>query len=171
MSIGMTLPIANELSQVARAEANAFCARLLGDLDAAEDVVQEGLLRMMERAPATLAGIEFKRYFRRTLLNLCLNALERRRRGADELAAPELVPDRLGPPEAPAEGRETAAIVEAALDTLPPRQRVAVVLRAREGLAYPRIAALLEVSPHNAAVLVCRGLARLRGVLGERFKP
>jgi RNA polymerase sigma-70 factor (ECF subfamily) len=171
LTIDVTAPIANELSQVAHAEARAFCVRLIGDAHAAEDVVQEGCLRIMERAPATLAGQEFRRYFRRTLLNLCLNLLEHRRRAARALVSPELVPDRESRPEAFAEGRETAAIVEEALDTLPPRQRVAVVMRAREQLEYDEIAVLLDVSPHNAAMLVCRGLGRLRSALEGRLSP
>jgi RNA polymerase sigma factor (sigma-70 family) len=54
------------------------------------------------------------------------------------------------------------------LTTLPPRQRVAVVLRVLDDHDYADVAAVLGVSETNARKLTSRGLAALRARLEER---
>lgn len=53
------------------------------------------------------------------------------------------------------------------LATLPPRQRVAVVLRVLDGHDYAHVAAILGVNETNARKLTSRGIAALRVRLEE----
>ncbi len=61
-----------------------------------------------------------------------------------------------------------AIAVRAALDALPPNQRLAIVLRYYENLGYKEIASALETTTKAVERLLARGRERLRNVLGRR---
>ena len=120
-------------------------ARLfLRDGDDADDAVQDGLLS----AWRALDRFDTKRPFRPWLLRIVLNAARdlRRRR---VVRRTEQVPDSQAS-GTPGPDRETdrtllRARLDAALATLPERQRVAVTLFDAEGYPHAEIAALLGV--------------------------
>jgi RNA polymerase sigma factor (sigma-70 family) len=159
--------LAHDLARLDLDRARRFCRRLLGDAHLAEDVVQEGCLRVMERATPALRAEDLDRYFFRTLTNLSLNALARRHRRDASLNAAAPAASKAASPDRAAETVELASRAEAALDRLPDRQRCAVVLRVREAMSHREVGDLLGVSEVNAATLVYRGLKRLRELLGE----
>lgn len=68
-------------------------------------------------------------------------------------------------PEDEALARETRHVLAAALDRLPARQRIVVVLRDVEGYTSREVCAMLEVSAANERVLLHRGRAALRAAL------
>ncbi|ONH22196.1 RNA polymerase subunit sigma-24 [Pseudofrankia asymbiotica] len=57
--------------------------------------------------------------------------------------------------------------LRAALDVLPPRQRMVVHLRDVQGLAADEVCAVLGIEPGNQRVLLHRGRARLRQALED----
>ena len=57
--------------------------------------------------------------------------------------------------------------LRAALETLAPAQRDAIVLHWFEGLSFPEIAQILGVSESALKVRAHRGYAQLRALLGE----
>ncbi len=60
------------------------------------------------------------------------------------------------------DGRELAIAVRAFVDTLPPRQREAVILRKFQELDYEEISTVLGCSPEAARANVYQGLRRIR---------
>lgn len=66
--------------------------------------------------------------------------------------------------------RESAEVLQAALDALPPRQRQVVVLRDLEGVSSPDVCNLLEVSESNQRVLLHRGRSKLRAALEAHYR-
>jgi RNA polymerase sigma factor (sigma-70 family) len=60
------------------------------------------------------------------------------------------------------------AHLETLLGLLPPRQRLAVVLRVVEGYSEQETARLMRCAPGTVKSSLARGLARLREVLGGR---
>jgi RNA polymerase sigma-70 factor (ECF subfamily) len=78
----------------------------------------------------------------------------------------EATPEHWGP-----EGRlltaELRAMLVAALEMLPPRQRQVVVLRDVEGLSTPEVASVLGVAEGNVRVLLHRGRMRLRQLVED----
>jgi RNA polymerase sigma-70 factor (sigma-E family) len=135
---------------------------MLGDRQAAEDVVQEafcGLYRAWGRLPdhENVLG-----YLRVSVLNGCRSALRRARRMPRPLAVP---------PAASAEaavlvGEERRAAV-AALRRLPPRQRQALALRYFADLPEYEIALAMGVSRGTVKSTTARALAALGRMLRE----
>jgi RNA polymerase sigma-70 factor (ECF subfamily) len=143
-----------------------YAARVLGDAHAAQDVVQEAFIRLLEhdgekdpRIPGWLYAV-------------CRNlALDRRRRRKimERTNAPAL-DGHSGNGEDPARRaarRDGAARALEALETLPARQREVLALRLRHGLKYREIAEVLDITANNVGVLVHQGMKTLRARLAE----
>ncbi len=132
---------------------------LTGSRPAAEDLVQNALLRVMRRW-STLD--DPMAYLRRVMVNLSSRGWRRMARLG------ELLTDRA--PERP-DGSDLASRVAArdevlrALATLPPRTRAVLVLRYWEDLSETQIAETLGCSVGSVKSQASRGLARLRSVL------
>ena len=144
-----------------------FAARLLGDRAEAEDVAQEAMLRMWRVAGAWRAGeARLSSWLYRVTVNLCTDrqrARQRRRaEPLDDVAEPA---DETANTEATLMRRERHDALQAALATLPDRQRQAVVLRHIEGLTNPEIAAILEVGVEAVESLTARGKRALTAAL------
>ncbi len=140
-------------------------ARLfLRDADDADDAVQDGLLsawRALDRFDTT-------RPFRPWLMRIVLNSardLRRRRtvRQTDQL--PESQASRTPGPERETERRLLRSRLDAALATLPERQRLAVTLFDAEGYPHAEIAALLGVPEGTVRSDVFHARRALRKVL------
>ena len=148
-----------------------YAARMLGDRAEAEDVAQETLLRLWRVAESWRPGeAQPKTWAYRVAANLCTDRLRaRQRRGAMALDDAPEPPDNAPSVEAVMiEGNRMAAL-QAALETLPERQRQAVVLRHIEGLSNPEIAQILDIGVEAVESLTARGKRALQAVLaGQR---
>ncbi len=141
--------------------------RMLGDPAEAEDVAQEAMLRLWRAAPGWQAGkAKVSTWLYRVVVNLATDRL-RRRRSVPLDAAPEPEDGRPGAEDGLIEA-DRAAALEAALLTLPERQREAVVLRHLEGLANPEIAEILGVGVEAVESLTARGKRGLMQALSGR---
>lgn len=140
--------------------------RMLGSRAESEEVVQETFIRAWRAAPDWQIGrARFSTWLHRVALNLCRDRLRRRREVALE-AAGDPADDRPHPGTSLQRGA-VAARVEAALATLPERQRAAIVLCHFEELGNVAAAAILEVSVEALESLLARGRRRLRELLAD----
>jgi RNA polymerase sigma-70 factor (ECF subfamily) len=73
-------------------------------------------------------------------------------------------------PERLALAAETRAVMEAAVQALPPAQRAVLVLRDEDGLETEEICNLLELTVTNQRVLLHRARARVRQALEEHMR-
>ena len=130
--------------------------RLLSDEAEAEDVTQEGMLRLWKIAPEWRQGeAKVSTWLYRVTTNLCTDRLRKRRCVAlDAIAEP--MDDTPGI-EARMISDNRAEAMNGALAKLPDRQREAVVLRHIEGLANPEIAEVLDISVEAVESLIARG--------------
>lgn len=144
-----------------------FAARMLGDLAEAEDVTQEAMLRLWRMAPDWHAGgAQPSTWVFRVASNLCTDRLRRRRPLAE--AGPDL-PDMAQSQDARLMQAARARALETALQSLPERQRQAVILRHLEGLSNPEIAAIMIVGVEAVESLTARGKRNLSAILaGQR---
>ncbi|MCA1690766.1 MAG: RNA polymerase sigma factor [Actinobacteria bacterium] len=144
----------------------AVCRRLTGDDADAADACQEGLMAIVRGLPRFDARAAFGTWAYRVVTNAALDELRRRRRRPDP-GLPEETAGSANPAAAAAgtdHAAETAARldVDAALATLSPEFRAAVVLRDLCGLSYEEIAEALDIPPGT----VRSRIARARGALG-----
>jgi RNA polymerase sigma-70 factor (sigma-E family) len=136
------------------------------DLPEAEDLVQECLLRTAKRWPRVRGMAHPGAYARRVLVNLALDGSNRRSRRASELE-PVLV-GQLGTDSTNGTAAlDTRTDLFAVLSTLPPRQRIVLVLRYFEDLSEAQVAQALGCSLGTVKSTTSRGLAQLREVLPE----
>jgi len=145
-------------------------AVLLGDIGAAEEVVQESFIAV-HAAWRRLRDIEKAvPYLRRSVLSRSRSLLRHRvEPGRHRAAAGRHQPGRQ--PDLPGAGRDAITPLEcpaviAALRTLPARQQEALVLTFYLGLSEPEVAAAMNISRGAAQSLTARGQAALRTVLG-----
>ena len=141
--------------------------RVLGDRAEAEDVAQEAMLRLWKMAPDWRQGeAKVSTWLYRVVANLCTDRL-RKGRGVALEDAPE--PED-GAASAAEKLQERARVdaLQAALDTLPDRQKQAVVLRHIEGLGNPEIAEILQISVEAVESLTARGKRALAKALAGR---
>jgi RNA polymerase sigma-70 factor (ECF subfamily) len=175
-----------QLVEPYRRELQAHCYRMLGSLHEAEDQVQETMLRAWRRRDTYAGRASLRAWLYKIATNACLDVLDRRRarrwlpqsRGAAaDPAAPlappgetpwlepypdEALPDAEANPEARYSQRESVRLAFlAALQSLPPRQRAALILS--DVLDWParEVADLLEVTPGAASSALHRARTAL----------
>jgi RNA polymerase sigma-70 factor (ECF subfamily) len=139
-----------------------------GDDAAAKDVSQTVFLKLFTNVSQFRFESEFSTWLFRVVANACFD--DRRRRARlrpfDEYSEPR--PSRLdGPQERIAERKDVASAVRAAVAELPPKLRMAIVLRYLEGMSYDEIAAVLECSMGTVASRLNRGHKELARRLGH----
>jgi RNA polymerase sigma-70 factor (ECF subfamily) len=148
----------------------ALSRRMLGDDAEAEDVAQETLLRLWRNARTVEVGASgLQPWLSRVAANMCLDRIRARRRGA----APT---DRL--PDVPEPARQHRALEEArlaarvdqALQRLPERQRLAMVLFHYQGLSQNEAAAILEIGTEALESLLARARRALKADLAGEWK-
>jgi len=112
--------------------------RFLGDSAEAEDIVQEAFLRILTAAPRYKPRAAFSTYLYRVVARLCIdNTRKKRPIFTDTL--PETVDSSPDPATALVQ-KDRNALIRKALDALPARQRMVVILKYYEGLSYGEIA-------------------------------
>lgn len=151
-----------------------LCRRLLGH-EAARDASHEVFLR----GRRGFDGWDPERPFRTWLLavasHYCVDQLRRRSRETRIFDASDLSGDDLaGPGPSPlraALAAETRAEVLAALDALPRKYRVPLVLRYYEELDYDAIGDVLDVGRGQVGSLLFRAKRQLREILARGGAP
>ena len=127
-------------------------ARVLGgDLDAAEDLRQEALLRAWATLPRDVDGVRQRAWLLRTASNLAVDELRRRSR------RPAVPLDYAG--ELSVGGAQEPDAAREALSRLGAHERFVLLLRFDAGFAHAEIARLLEVSEEAARKRVARARA------------
>ena len=131
---------------------------LAGDRGHAEDLVQTALMRTYRHWDRVSGRGDPTAYVRRAVVTA--HTSWRRRLPSTEQVV-ESVPDRPGP----VDPRDDDEELRAALRTLPPRMRAAVVLRYYADLSEQQTAEAMGCSASAVNTQTARGLARLRVLL------
>ena len=147
----------------------SHATRVLSDQSEAEDVVQETLVRLWKIAPEWRQGeAKVSTWCFRVLVKLCTDRLRARKPSVDIDAIAEPEADLLSVVEQMTNDARHDAL-QAALATLPERQRQAVVLRHIEELSNPEIAQIMDIGVEAVESLTARGKRALGAALqGKR---
>ncbi len=144
-----------------------FVERMVGDAGTAEELVQETFLRVYRARERYEPKARFSTWLYRIATNLALNELARpRRKHAHDGAATDELREGAASAERVVGSRRVGEQVEAALQQLPERQRVALWLCAVEERSHAEIAEVLGASEKSVKALVHRGRAALQSRLG-----
>jgi RNA polymerase sigma-70 factor (TIGR02960 family) len=178
-----------ELTEPHRRELQLHCYRILGSMQDAEDLVQETLVAAWRGLETFEGRASVRSWLYRIATNRCLNALRARSRPPKEVQTmsdaleptrliepvwlepyPDVllegIPDRSPGPAARYEARESVELAFiVALQALPPRQRVVLVLCDVLGFRLAEAAEMLDTSETS----VKGALQRARAALKERL--
>jgi RNA polymerase sigma-70 factor (ECF subfamily) len=147
----------------------AIARRMLRDDAEAEDVAQDTMLRLWRNA----AGLELgphgvRPWLRRVASNLCIDRVRARR----NTTVVEEVPEESAPPSQVRHlaERELGARVDAALQALPERQRLAITLFHYEGMSQIEVGGVLGISDEAVESLLARARRSLKVALKEEWR-
>ncbi|MFH1231948.1 MAG: RNA polymerase sigma factor [Planctomycetota bacterium] len=143
-------------------------ARYIGDHAFAEDMAQEVFLRIYKSKDKYKPITPFKYYLFTIVHNLCLNEIRNTIRHKTKTID---FNDELGPainnePIENSENMEIKQDVKSAIESLPPQQRIAVILDKYEGLSYEEIGKVMKLSVSAVKSI----LWRAREGLKEKLK-
>jgi RNA polymerase sigma-70 factor (ECF subfamily) len=150
--------------------------RILGDRDTAADATQDAFLSAF-KAISKFRGGSFKAWILRIVTNACYDQLRQKKRqpttSLDALLVLEPAPVRslTAPEESPEEyalRQELSKVIQVGIGTLPPDQRVALILSDVQGLSYQEIAEATGVSPGTVKSRLSRARGKLRDFLLEQ---
>lgn len=146
------------------AASRSLATRLLGNVEDAEDAVQDALIKTWKALPSYRAGT-LRGWFLRIVYNQCTDA--RRRRDTRRTYEERTPVSRPAPPDEHAVHREALRRVADAMEGLPPKQKAALHLRVVEECSYDEVGAVLGLTPRSARVYVARARSVLRETLAS----
>ncbi len=149
----------------------AFATRLCGDVDMAEEIVQEALVRAV-RSWASFRG---ESAFRTWLLRIVINVFRDRLKATSDVVASldddcQLPDATSARPDETAMAGELAHLVADEVSRLPPRQREVLVLSVYEGLSAREVAAVVGIREANVYSTLHAARARLKEKLAPYFR-
>jgi RNA polymerase sigma-70 factor (sigma-E family) len=136
---------------------------MIGDVSLAQDLVQESLTKTYVAWPRLRDPANAEAYTRRVITTTALSWFRRRAWSSERSFTS--VPERPSPPHDDAVA--TGAALWAVLDTLPPRQRVSLVLRFYDDLTETQTAEAMGITVGTVKSQVAAALTSLRARLGD----
>jgi len=156
----------------------ALLTRFLGQSASREDLVQDVFMRVLKARERYTPTARFSTWIYRITFNLATNerargasratlSLDRGADGDDDgLTLGDRVEDhRHGTPEDELARGDVVSAVRAAIEELPEKQRMALILAKYDELPYVEIAEILESSEKAIKSMIHRARETLRGVL------
>lgn len=156
--------------------------RFVGSRARAEEIVQEGFLRIYRASSRYEPRARFRTYASRVIINLCLNELRRVEQRV--MVDPEAngngngsessnnAPREFADPvtlggDGSVAARDIHRRVEKAIARLPRTQKTALLLTRFDGYSYRQVAEVLETTNDAVKALVARATRTLRSELGD----
>jgi RNA polymerase sigma-70 factor (sigma-E family) len=136
---------------------------LSGDLDQADDLVQETITKLYAGWPRISAATNLDAYVRTIMVRAFL---DEKRRGWWRVRLFSSPPERA---VAVTGAPEDRTVLRAALAQLPPRQQAVLVLRFLCDLPISDVAEILDCTDGTVKSQTSHGLTKLRKIFGERL--
>jgi RNA polymerase sigma-70 factor (ECF subfamily) len=145
-----------------------FASYTVGSRDTAEDIVQQVFVKLWERRATLDSDFRIKPYLFRAVRNRALDELDaetvrtRYQTSVQGEVVAGVIPAMVPSPE---EGVLTTAAIQAALERLPERHRLALRLRLEQQMTHAEIAEVLGISVVATKRFVARAIGDLRKML------
>ncbi len=149
-----------------------FTDRMLGSRADAEEVTQEVFVKMITRVEQYDGQAPVSSWLFAIAANACRDRMRRSRRAAP--VALDAIAERASPDEAADSAlveKERRAAVRAALSSLSPEQREALVLARYHGLPYAEIARALDITEGAVKTRIFRAMEALKQRFSEGASP
>lgn len=159
-----------ELVRLHVGRAYAVAYRVAGSRDDAEDLVQEGFMAALEHIDRFDPDRPFAPWLHRIIVNRGLSIRRANRRREDGVEMDEQT-SRAPSPATLAERSEVRERFDAALATLPERQRLAVELHDVDGFTAEEIGTQLNVAAGTVRWYIHQARRSLRSALGMFHDP
>lgn len=160
--------------------------RMVGNMEEAEEVVQETYLRVVENLGNMRRQSSFSTWIFRICQNVCMDWLRAKRRRQEMyaistdpklvVAEPDASRDSLNQfvdsrpnPEQELQATEQAELVQKCLDQLPDSQKMALILHDIEGLSYSEVAEIIGTNLGTVRSRIHYARARLRELLSPYY--
>ncbi len=143
--------------------------RYTGSREDVQDLAQEIFIKVWRNAAKFKGKSKFSTWLYRIVANHCINYRRGRRKdhvSLDELTEKGITPESLRVEPDWETGRKVEK-VRKAVDELPDRQRMALVLSQFEGRSYKEIAEIMKVSLSSVESLIFRARSSLRQKLAK----
>ena len=156
-----------------------YCYRFIGRQAVAEELAQEVLIRVYRAAAAYRPEARFSTWIFKIATNVCLKEVRKKEyrahhvsleaprgeNGEQPLDPPDI---RTQPPDRLLENRERMDRIHRALNTLPPRQKAALLLSTFERFSYAEIAGQIGRTESSVKSLIYRARRQLAAVLIDK---
>jgi RNA polymerase sigma-70 factor, ECF subfamily len=150
-----------------------FATRLAGNSHAAEEIVQDALVRVLRGWPSFRGEATFRTWFFRIVINVFRDS-QRKRASTAEVPLDANTAEPLDAPDArPQQAAMTAELerrIAQEVSRLPPRQREVLVLSVYEGMSTREVADLVGISESNVYSTLSAARGRLKTRLADYFK-
>jgi RNA polymerase sigma-70 factor (ECF subfamily) len=144
--------------------------RMLGNRDDARDAAQDVYLRVFKYLARFRTGEDFRAWLYRITINVCHDFA--RKKGVNGLAQIDQIDfvqdgaavetGRRADPESLAQHEQQLALIRSALQSLPPKERAALVLRDLEGFSTEEVAQALGSRPVTVRSQVSSARAKIK---------
>jgi len=145
----------------------AFVYRMIGDMEEAKDITQDIFIRAMKGLKDFRRRSSFRTWLYRIAVNVCFN--HRRTRKGNEVEVDERLRDNHEDALTSMIEEERRRLIRDALEKLPPQQRLAIVLRAYEGLSMKEASSIMGCSEGAVKAHYHFGIRSLKEVLRNRI--
>ncbi|MBN1667330.1 MAG: sigma-70 family RNA polymerase sigma factor [Anaerolineales bacterium] len=162
----MTITLADFDNLVANyaSEIHQYLWRMLQDPQDAEDVLQESFLRALQAYPRLAPDSNPRAWLYKIASNAARTRLKQRARYIQQNQ--ELAPERNSTPGSSHDHLIRLAMRQA-VETLPDKQRISLLLRYYQGLEFAEIGEILACSPEAARANLSQAIRKLRRMLTE----
>lgn len=143
--------------------------RYIGNSDDVQDLAQEVFIKVWRNATKFQGKAKFSTWLYRITANHCINYRRKNKHkhaSLDEMAEQGQTPDALIVEPDWKQTRD-AALIRTAVDELPERQRMALILAQYEGQSYKEIAEIMQVSVSSVESLIFRARSALKDKLAR----
>ncbi|WP_176758854.1 RNA polymerase sigma factor [Alkaliphilus peptidifermentans] len=154
--------------------------RMLGNLEDANDVTQEALIKIYKSIDKFKGNSQFSTWLYSIVSNSCIDYIRKNRKGkilyldkdydSGEGTYQLEVPDEENTPEYLLERKETQNMIQDAINQLNYEHREVIILREIEGFTYQEISEILKCSEGTVKSRISRARSSLRSLLGEKMK-
>jgi RNA polymerase sigma-70 factor (ECF subfamily) len=143
--------------------------RMTRDHDSADELAQESFVKAYQALGNFKPGYNFYTWIYRICVNLAINFLKREKHtvSAELLKEIDLLPESVTAIDQLERmiASEQAGLVRKALNSLPPEQKLAFILKTNENMSYEEMAAVMDCSIGTVMSRLFRARQKLRNVL------